>query len=254
MEIEIAPAPERTGHIEQLGIQEVEFTMPTAPLIINGEPYLFQADTDRLTKAIRYVRSASLLETGERELMGVHISLGESLPESVLKDPLPKQHLYDPAKASVAVEIPSLIVSPKPAKKVVELVQNSINTDLERGLNQSIYMRDSYAFRKAYTKYGTLALAGVGIAIGVATGDSHAVPAVVGEASGGALVGASTNIGLLSLKTAVYDNGLLGVTTWKEKKLDKAARRAAKHTGLQKWFSTPVITLVRQGQEEIEAA
>jgi hypothetical protein len=223
----------------------MEVNLPDEPMLINGSPYAFELDAERLSLAIRDAR-ASTARWRKGEVTGLDISLGDSLPSHIADpDSSPEQaSIFDVNEQTIAVVLPSEIVQSQSDTGVLaQQVELSLNHDIQRGMNEARYLRKGMSWRR-FRFFSVATLGGAfGEGAGILTSPDTAL-AIAGRGTAGAVVGAAAGV-------LAYT---LGNVAWEEIHgedprylMPRAMKKAEGHTPNQAEeavFAEPVVAVV----------
>lgn len=163
-------AQTREARGTEVALQSIDVQLPEEPMLINGLPYEFSVDGPRLAGALNILRLKSAAK-GTHEPRALEITLGESLPPSVIDTKETATALiYKTPGNKFGIEVPKEIAKSESAQSVlIDKVENAVNRDLKLGILESLARnaddRRFARFMKSFLIGGVILGEGVGIAL-----------------------------------------------------------------------------------------
>jgi hypothetical protein len=242
----LAEEERKSGDIE-VPLQTLTVQLPEEPLLVNGSPYGFEVDEDRLGQAINTVRK-TFWQPGRFEPHSLKISLGESLPERIAggdQSGIPTG--FDYRKKTLRVVVPSEVSKTSmPEKLLAAQVEGVLNRDVVTGIEQSRQEKLIVGHRLAIYTGSLITGVAVGEGVGIAT-DPSSIGAVIERGIYGAGAGALLVTGA-ALTRVIYGNWRSSRKTGFDDALDSRAHLKVEKNGvgedLQTLFEEPVVKLI----------
>jgi hypothetical protein len=222
--------------------------LPKDPLSINGQPYGFEVDRDRLGNLIaHHIGTNPLPDTYTPRLL--EVQLGDSLPESVTgatpKDQLPA---FDYKTGALHVVIPrELSDSRKSSEEIARESEQAINRSIDLGLNQNGVVKYKVLMRSIMFKAEVIA-SGITAEAFNASSSPDTVGGYMGRSIVAALIGLGSAVAITGAKS-IYNNirfedDLAGVVHAAYDLDSRVLKRVGVKTGRDAYFEQPLIKVI----------
>ena len=185
----------------EIALQTMLVRLPDEPLLVNGQPFGFRINEQRLANAINDMRISSAGK-GRFDPQVLTISLVEAQPGRFSpSDPEVEEgqtHSYK--NNGINLVVPRDIVKSDVAMSdLVRDIEAVFNKDLEAGMEQNAALKQYFFMRKMLNQAGVVLSGAVGEGVGVATANG-AVGESLLRGSAGALLGAIAYGGAVAAK------------------------------------------------------